>query len=67
METCEKTSRVSSYEFSATERMTYDRPLHSMTGQSLNDFLADMAMLQEAISGRHFYEVPNARMNMSED
>jgi hypothetical protein len=63
MENCEKASRVSSYEFSDTEGMTCVRPLGFHDGGILGDFLAEMAMLQEAISGRHIFEVRNNYSN----
>jgi hypothetical protein len=64
MDTGEKASLVSSYEFSDTERVIYVTDLwDSMTVAFKKDFLAKVAMLQEAISGRHFFEVRNEHSN----
>ena len=64
METGQKALLVSSYEFSETERVIYVSDLwDSMTVAFKKDFLAKVAMLQEAISGHHYYEVRNEHSN----
>jgi hypothetical protein len=64
METGEKAQLVSSYEFSDTERVIYVTDLwNSMTVALKKDFLAKVAMLQEAISGHHYFEVRNEHSN----
>src|SRR5262249_57776832 len=60
MDTSEKADLVSSYDFSDTERVIYVTDLwNSMTVAFKKDFLAKVAMLQEAISGHHYFEVRN--------
>jgi hypothetical protein len=55
---------VSSYALSETERVIYVTDLwNSVTVAFKKDFLAKVAMLQEAISGRHFFEVRNEHSN----
>jgi hypothetical protein len=64
MDTAEKADLVSSYEFSETERVIYVTDVwYSMTVAFKKDFLAKVAMLQQAISGRHFFEVRNEHSN----
>jgi len=51
---------VSSYEFSETERVIYVTDLWApMTVAFKRDFLAEVAMLQEAIGRHHYFEVRN--------
>lgn len=55
---------VSSYEFSDSERVIYVTELwFAMTVSFKKDFLARVALLQEAISGRQYFEVRNDRSN----
>ena len=64
MDTAEKAALVSSYEFSDSERVIYVTDAwYSMTAAFKKDFLAKVAMLQEAISGRHFFEVRDDHSN----
>src|SRR5262249_47818580 len=64
MDTGEKAQLVSSYEFSDTERVIYVTDVwNSMTAAFKKDFLAKVAMLQEAISGHHYFEVRNEHSN----
>lgn len=64
MNTGEKAGLVSSYEFSDSERVIYVTDVwNSMTVALKKDFLAKVAMLQEAISGRHFFEARNEHSN----
>jgi hypothetical protein len=64
MDTAEKAALVSSYEFSDSERVIYVTDVwYSMTVAFKKDFLAKVAMLQEAISGRHFFEVRDDHSN----
>jgi hypothetical protein len=65
MDTGEKAGLVSSYAFSETERIIYVTPVWgAMTVAFKKDFLAKVAMLQEAISGRHFFEVRDDHSNV---
>jgi hypothetical protein len=64
MDTGEKAGLVSSYDFSNTERVIYVTDVwYSMTVAFKKDFLAKVAMLQEAISGHHYFEVRNEHSN----
>ena len=64
MDLSEKSTLVSSYEFSETGRVIYVTDVwYSMTVAFKKDFLAKVAMLQEAISGKHFFEVRNDHSN----
>jgi hypothetical protein len=55
---------VSSYTFSDVERVIYVTDVwYGLKVDFKKDFLAKVAMLQEAISGRHFFEVRNDRSN----
>ena len=58
MSTAEKANLVSSYKFSDTERVIYVTDVwYTMNVSFKKDFLAKIAMDQEAISGKHFFEV----------
>jgi len=58
MNTAEKANLVSSYKISETERVIYVTDFwYTMNLSFKNDFLAKIAMDQEAISGTHFFEV----------
>ena len=58
MSTAEKANLVSSYKFSETERVIYVTDVwYTMNVSFKKDFLAKIAMDQEAISGKHFFEV----------
>jgi hypothetical protein len=64
MDTAEKATLVSSYKFSDSERVIYVTDVwYSMTVAFKKDFLAKVAMLQEGISGRHFFEVRDDHSN----
>jgi hypothetical protein len=64
MDTAEKAALVSSYEFSDLERVIYVTDIwYSMTVAFKKDFLAEVAMLQEAVSGRHFFVVRDEHSN----
>ena len=59
-----KATLVSSYEFTDTDRVIYVSDVwYSMTVQFKKDFLAKVAMLQDAISGKHFFEVRDEHSN----
>ena len=58
MSTAEKANLVSSYKFSDTERVIYVTEVwYTMNVSFKKDFLAKIAMDQEAIGGKHFFEV----------
>ena len=58
MSTAEKANLVSSYKFSDAERVIYVTEVwYTMNVSFKKDFLAKIAMDQEAISGKHFFEV----------
>jgi len=64
MDLSEKGNLVSSYTFSDTERVIYVTDVwYSMNVQFKKDFLAKVAMLQDAMSGKHFFEVRNDYSN----
>lgn len=55
---------VSSSEFSETDRVIYVTDTwYSMTVSFKKDFLAKVATLQDAISGKHFFEVRDEHSN----
>jgi hypothetical protein len=64
MDTAEKAALVSSYEFSETERVIYVTDVwYGMTVAFKKDLLAKVAMLQEAMTGHHYFEVRNDHSN----
>ena len=64
MDLSEKGNLVSSYTFSDTERVIHVTDVwYSMTVQFKKDFLAKVAMLQETMSGKHFFEVRDEHSN----
>jgi hypothetical protein len=64
METAENAALVSSYEFSNSTRVIYVTDAwNSLTVQFKKDFLAKVAMLQDAMSGKHHFEVRNEHSN----
>jgi len=64
MDLSEKANLVSSYTFSETERVIYVTDVwYSMTASFKKDLLAKVAMLQEAISGKRFFEVHDDHSN----
>jgi hypothetical protein len=64
MDMSAKATLVSSYEFTDTDRVIYVSDVwYSMTVQFKKDFLAKVAMLQDAISGKHFFEVRDEHSN----
>ena len=55
---------MSSYEFSDAERVIYVTDVwYGLSVQFKKDFLAKVAALQQAATGRHFFEVRNDHSN----
>jgi hypothetical protein len=64
MDLSEKSTLVSSYKFSDTDRVIYVTDVwYSMTVPFKKDFLAKVAMLRDTISGKHFFEVRDEHSN----
>jgi hypothetical protein len=64
MDTAERAGLVSSYQFSGTERVIYVTDLwYQMSVTFKKDFLAEIGMLQQRISGRHAFEVHHEQSN----
>jgi hypothetical protein len=64
MATSEKAQLVDSYTFSDTERVVYVTDLwYTQPVSFKKDFIAKIAMLQDTISGKHFFEVRDYQSN----
>jgi hypothetical protein len=64
MDLSEKGNLVSSYTFSDVERVIYVTDVwYSMSVAFKKDFLAKVAMLQQSIDGKPFFEVRNDQSN----
>jgi hypothetical protein len=64
MDTAEEADLISSYQFSETGRVIYVTGVwYSQTVGFKKDFLAKVAMLQEAITGHHYFGVRNDQSN----
>jgi hypothetical protein len=64
MDLSEKGNLVSSYKFDDTDRVIYVTDVwYTMTVAFKKDFLAKVGMLQDAASGKHFFEVRDEHSN----